>query len=115
MKKYFIILSIICLFSCSFYKAPEITIYNDSSEPIKNITLLGSGFSKNIPLLESSKSISITVQSVGESALEMQFDTPKGRIIKDDLAYVESRGGYKVTIKIDEDFNVDSTSKLVAY
>lgn len=113
MKK-FTILLIFFLVSCSFSGAPKITVYNESAETIKNITLLGSGFSEVIPSLEASKKISITVHPPGESGLEIQFDTSRGQFIKNDLAYIEAAGGYKVTIWIKKNFEIYSDSKLGA-
>jgi len=78
--------------SCS--RAPVITINNDSLVTITNISLVGSGFSETIPSLEASKAISIRVHPQGESGLEIRFDTPSGRIKKDELAYIETSGGY---------------------
>ena len=62
----------------------------------------------------ASEVITVTVHPTGESGLEIQFDTPGGRVVKNDLAYIEANGGYKVTIRINEKFEVDSKLELGA-
>jgi hypothetical protein len=112
MKKVLMGLFMLSLGACSYFNAPEITIRNDSPAVIKNISLSGSGFTKKISSLEPGKAISVTVHPRGESGLEIQFDSPQGRIIKGDMAYIESWGGYKVTISVNKKLEVTSELKL---
>jgi hypothetical protein len=114
MKKLLASLCLLSLGTCSYFQAPVITIRNDSPVILHNISLIGTGFTETIPSLQPGKVISVTVRPHGESGLEIQFDSPQGRITKGDLAYIEASGGYKVTITVNEKFEVISKSALAA-
>jgi hypothetical protein len=114
MKKLLASLCLLSLGACSYFQAPVITIRNDSPVVLHNISLIGTGFTETIPSLEPGKVISVTVRPRGESGLAMQFDSPQGRMTKGDLAYIEASGGYKVTITVNETFEVISKSELAA-
>jgi hypothetical protein len=114
MKKLLASLCLLSLGACSYFKAPVITIRNDSPVVINHISLIGTGFTETIPSLEPGKVISVTVRPRGESGLEIQFDSPQGRITKGDLAYIEASGSYKVTITVNEKFEIISKSELAA-
>jgi hypothetical protein len=114
MKKLLASLCLLSLGACSYFAAPVITIRNDSSVVIDNISLTGSGFTERIPSLKPGEVISVTVRPRGESSLEIQFDSPQGHVTKGNLAYIEASGGYKVTITVNERLEVISKSELAA-
>jgi len=81
---------LLSLGACSYFKAPVITIRNDSPVVINHISLIGTGFTETIPSLEPGKVISVTVRPHGESGLEIQFDSSQVLITKCDFFYIEA-------------------------
>ena len=103
---------ILLLFGCS--GAPTITVYNGSSMTISNISLKGNGFAETIESIKPGSSVSITVHPKGESDLAIIFDTPEGKKGKNDLAYFEASGGYKINIEINERFEITAKGTIGA-
>lgn len=87
---------------------PKITVRNVSTEIIKNVVVFGYGWSQPLPSLESRKEIFFVLENMkGESGLGIEFDTSAGHVKKNDLAYLEGRGGYYTTLTIRPDYNID--------
>ena len=105
---------IICLFGYLLYQfssPPKITIINNSNSVLQNIIVSGSGFLKEIKSLEPQTSTVIKVHPPGESGLIIKFKADSREFGKDDLAYIESSGGYRITITISD--NLEITSKQI--
>jgi hypothetical protein len=101
-----------CLFlvllSSACGKAPEISVFNGSSVTISGISLKGNGFFETIRSLEPGGTVSIAVYPKGETTLAIQFDTPEGKKQKSDFAYFEASGGYRVTVEINDRFEISA-------
>jgi len=95
---------VLILSACS--NAPLITVFNGSSATISNLTLKGNGFVATIASIKPGEKFSVTVHPKGESSLAIQFDTPEGQKKKDDFVYFEASGGYRITIEINERFEI---------
>ena len=95
-----------------YSKPPQITIINDSNSDLTNITLCGVGFNKKIGDIFTGKSLKVEVKPRSESSLEISFTANSKKYTKDDLAYIEPRGGYIVKLTIDETFNIKSENGL---
>ena len=100
---------IACYFGYLLYQfssPPKITIINNSNSVLQNLIVSGSGFSKEIKSLEPRTSTVIKVTPPGESGLKIKFKANFREFEKDDLAYIESSGGYLVTITISDNFKI---------
>jgi len=87
---------------------PLITVVNNSANEMRNVVLSGPGWSSSIPVLEPAQSTTVFVQPKGESGLKISFQTSTESVEKDDLAYIETRGGYCVTLTIAPDLTITS-------
>ncbi len=93
---------------------PQVTVINNSKVELEDITLLGSGFTKKIGSLKPKSSLITAVHPKGESGLEISFTVKSKKYQKDDLAYIESTGGYIVRITIDESLKIKSEIGLAS-
>ena len=91
-----------------FFGSPVITLKNDSEKRISNILLSGSGFSQTIPSLAPRSTTSVVVYPQGASGLKIEFAVDGKSHMKDDLAYLESFGGYCVTVQVAADLTIAS-------
>jgi hypothetical protein len=85
-----------------------ITVTNNSEKTLRQVVLTGSGFSQRFETLSPHQTISLPVHPQGESSLEIKFISDSIPISKDNLAYLESSGGYRADILIDSNMNVSS-------
>ena len=113
-----IIISILFLI-CGVYIAykgcvglPVITIFNDSSTLLKNIKISGAGYSEIIPEIKPKKKFSFVVSAKEETGIIIDFESPNGRIFRDDLAYIEERGGYVVLLTITNNFEIKTDYEM---
>ena len=91
---------------------PEITLINASSTDLQKVTVYGSGFRDTIDLLPEGVELSFEVMPTGESSLAVEFTADGRQFADNDLAYLESKGGYWATITITDDFTVEADSGL---
>ena len=94
------------------YSPPQITIKNMSSTELSSVILLGDRWDQQVPNIAAGSSVDIVVHPKGESGLSISFVALGKEIKKDDLAYIESSGGYRVIVRIDEKLNVSSIPRL---
>ncbi len=94
---------------------PVVTITNNSAQSLKKVMLLGTGFSEGFDSIEPHQTVSRAVHVRGESGLEIRFTTKLGEVRKDDLAYLETSGGYIAHITIDEKLAVSCESHFNGY
>ncbi|MFH2139010.1 MAG: hypothetical protein ABII88_10980 [Candidatus Omnitrophota bacterium] len=103
-----------CQVYSKYSRPPKITVINNSKLELKDVTLLGAGFTKKIGNLDPQGSLSTEVQPRGESGLKISFTAKSENYQKDDLAYIESTGGYIVQITIDESLNIKSECSMAS-
>ena len=101
-----------CHLNAKYLIPPQITIINNSTLELKDITLSGSGFTEKVGNLIPGGSMNTVVHPRGESGLEISFTAKSERYQKDDLAYIESTGGYIVKLIIDESLDIKSECKF---
>lgn len=83
-----------------YYGPPVITVVNDSGSKITNVVLEGHGFSVTLPDVDSGEAVTTIVHPSGESSLKIDFQLDGRVVTKDDLIYIESRGGYLAIITV---------------
>ena len=91
-----------------FFGAPQITVRNRTSSELTDIVLSDRKLSHRFPNIGPHQSVALLVHPKGEAGLKIFFRTPDREVFKDDLAYVEERGGYCVTVTINEDLSITS-------
>jgi multidrug efflux pump subunit AcrA (membrane-fusion protein) len=98
------------VFYRGYFGPPVITIINDSPYDVAEVVLRGDPFVKVVGRIPTKGRQTVVVHPLGESSLKMQFVANGRRVVKDDLAYIESSGGYCVTLKIDEHLEIRRVS-----
>ncbi|MFZ2356857.1 MAG: hypothetical protein WAW67_03415 [Candidatus Omnitrophota bacterium] len=118
IKNKIIIVSILFLI-CGIYIAykgcfgtPVITIFNDSHAILKNIKISGTGYSKIILEIKPKEKFTFVASAKGETGIIIDFESPNGRIFRDDLAYIEARGGYGVLLTITNNFEIKTDYEM---
>ena len=109
------IIGIIGYFIFGRTSSPVITISNNSNQILKDVILIGSGFEKHLDDITPNQNTKTVVFSGGESGLAIQFTAGSEKIRKNDLAYIESSGGYTAHIMIDEYLIVSCTVNISDY
>ena len=99
------------IFWC-YSQSPFITVANRSDKTLEDVILAGSGFSQRFDKLSPHETISCTVHPRGESSLQISFISDSVAVVKNDLAYLESAGGYRADILIDSDMNISCKNYL---
>ena len=110
-----VLATIAAYFSLSVHAHPLITVTNSSHEELRDVVLVGSGFSKNLGRIPPHRSVSTEVQPQGESGLEIRFVTASREVRKGDLAYLEASAAYRAHITVSEDLAVSCRSTQTAY
>ena len=105
-----LVIGTIGLAGCS--TSPIITITNSSDAVLANLVVSGSGFSEHIESLAPGTSKTVVVRPRGESGLRLSFDARGRHVDVDDLAYIESSGGYRVVIDVRPDLKVEAKATL---
>jgi hypothetical protein len=108
-----ILAAIVTITGCS--RAPVVTITNRSTNALTNIVVSGSGFSDRIDRIAAGTERRLTVHPPGESGLRIAFEAGGQRVDVDDLAYIEGRGGYRVTLEVQPDLKVSASSSARGY
>jgi len=85
---------------------PEITVANASGQPITDIVISGVGFQEALGSLEPGKSTARSVKCAAESGLKVSFNALGVSHSTDDLAYLESCGGYRVQLSVEPSYSV---------
>ncbi len=109
----------VVLFICSAYiiykglfGAPIITVYNDLPVILRTIKLSGTGYSKIIPEINPKESFTFIATAKGETGIVIDFESPSGHIFRDDLAYIEERGGYGIRLTITNNYEIKTDYEM---
>jgi hypothetical protein len=85
---------------------PEITVANASGQRISDLVISGVGFQEALGSLEPGQSTARPVECAAESGLKVSFNALGVSHSTDDLAYLESCGGYRVQLKVESNYSV---------
>lgn len=110
----FLILGLLCLIGglvvvSRFSGAPVVTLINESSTRLTEVTLTGETWRHPVPDLDPGTKTSVTPKFRGEAGLSLSFSaggqlrSPKTGI------YLESSGAYRITAIIHKDLTVTMT------
>lgn len=70
------------------YGPDKITVFNQTSAPLTEVHLIGSGFTERIGRIEPGQSAVVSVRPAGDSDLEIRFKSPEKQISREGLAYL---------------------------
>jgi cytochrome c-type biogenesis protein CcmE len=96
----------------NYESPPEITIINASGTKLEDVVVSGSGYQVSFERLPEGAELTFDVNPTGESSLAIEFTANNRQYSDNDLAYIESRGGYWATLTITEEFAVDVDAGL---
>jgi hypothetical protein len=72
----------------------------------------GSGFTESLGDLAPGSSTTRSVRCAGESGLELSFSRAGESYSRDDLAYIESCGGYRVAVTVNAGNSITASQRL---
>lgn len=93
-----------------YFGPPVITVLNDSGSQITSLALEVDGFSVVLPDVVPGDSVTTIVHPSGESGLKIDFQLEDRLVTKDDLAYIESRGGYVAVVTVQRGGRIECRS-----
>ena len=85
---------------------PQITVVNASEGTITDLAISGVGFDEALGALAPGESAAKSVECGAESGLKVSFEAHGFPHSADDLAYIESCGGYRVRLTVQKDYSV---------
>lgn len=106
------VLMAVAVAGCGANRPPQITVINNSTSVLSEISLSGIGFKQVIDKIEPNQSKTVTVRPDGESGVTLEAVTPVKHITAKDLGYLERRGGYVIQITITSDYNIETKVDL---
>jgi len=96
-------------------RQPQLTVVNQSSTPLTNLVVSGSGFSASVGTLAPGAQTRFGVNPSGESSLRFEFDASgKHHSVAPDC-YFENSPLYRVTATIGPDFTVKVDVRIEKY
>ncbi|MCC6354146.1 MAG: hypothetical protein IT577_09690 [Verrucomicrobiae bacterium] len=96
-------------------RQPQLTVVNQSSAPLANLVVSGSGFSVRFGTLGPGERMSLGVSPAGDSSLRFEFDAGGRRYSAAPDCYFESSPLYRVTATIGPDFTVEVDVRIEKY
>jgi hypothetical protein len=97
------------------WRAPVITIRNQSSLTLSNAVVSGSGFSERIGNIPAGGEHRLTVRPRGESGVRLVFDAGTNHVDSSEQGYFEAGGGYRVAATVGTNLSVSVTEGLRKY
>jgi len=108
-----VLLCLAALAGCA--RQPQLTVVNQSSAPLTNLVVSGSGFSVNLGTLAPGEQTRIGVSPSGDSGLRFEFDAGGKHHSSAPDCYFESSPLYRVTATIGPDFTVKVDVRIEKY
>jgi len=87
---------------------PVVCIVNEAATSLSNVVLTTTGGRKAVGELAPGARRCCLVEALGESGLAISFTTSGRSVSADDLAYLESSGGYCEVVRVDAEMQVTS-------
>jgi hypothetical protein len=98
------LLCLAALTGCS--RQPQLTVVNQSSAPLTNLVVSGSGFSVRLGTLAPGGQTRVGVSPSGDSGLRLEFDAGGEHYAVAPDCYFENSPLYRVTAIVGPDFTV---------
>lgn len=96
-------------------RQPQLTVVNQSSAPLTNFVVSGSGFSAHLGTLAPGAQTHIGVSPSGDSSLRFEFDAGSKHFSAAPDCYFENSPLYRVTATIGPDFTVKVDVRIEKY
>jgi hypothetical protein len=96
-------------------RQPQLTVVNQSSVPVTNLVVSGSGFSVHLGTLAPGAQARLGVSPSGESSLRFEFDAGGKHYSAAPDCYFENSPLYRVTATVGPDFTVKVDVRIEKY
>ena len=96
-------------------RQPQLTVVNQSSMPLTNLVVSGSGFSLRLDTLAPGAQTRVAVSPSGDSGLRFEFDAGGKHHSSAPDCYFENSPLYRVTATIGPDFTVKVDVRIEKY
>ena len=107
-----LLLPLILLFTISCSRHPQVTVVNESADPLANLVLSGNGFSEPLGRLAPGEKKTVEVTPSADTGLALEFEAKGAKHAPPADGYFEASGLYRVTARVKPDFRVEITSDL---
>lgn len=107
-----ILLPLLFLATASCSRNPRVTVVNESSSPLTNLVVSGSGFSEPIGSLAPGEQKTVTVAPKSETGLSLTFEAAGTTHAPPADGYFEASGLYRVKARVKPDFAVKVESDI---
>ena len=90
----------------NYRSLPIIVITNSSDTALNDVLISGHGFEDYFEVIEAKKKKRFKAKVAGESGVSIKFTANSQQYEKLNSGYIETRGGYRATILIEDDFGI---------
>jgi len=108
-------LAIIAILLAGCSSGVPVSVSNQSSIPLKDVVLSGSGFTTSIGTVAPGASVATYIQPRGESAIAIAFTANTQRVVLPEQGYIEGSGNYSATVTVERDLTATVTVQLGWY
>lgn len=95
---------------CGCHPEPRITVKNRSPHTLSNLVVSGAGFSERLSWLEPGAEHRWSVQTRGDSSLQLRFDADRRTVDSGKQGYFEPASHYRVEAVVHPDLTVSVTA-----
>jgi hypothetical protein len=103
---------LILLFTISCSRHPRVTVVNESTDPLANLVISGSGFSEPLGTLAPGEKTTVEVRPSADTGLALEFEAKGAKHAPPADGYFEASGLYRVKATVRPDFSVKVESEL---
>jgi hypothetical protein len=96
-------------------RQPQLTVVNQSSSPLTNLVVSGTGFSVRLETLAPGTQTHVGVSPSGDSGLRFEFDANGKHFASAPDCYIENSPLYRVTATVSPDFKVKVDVSIKSY
>jgi hypothetical protein len=106
------LLPLLLLATVSCSRHPRVTVVNESTDPLANLLVSGSGFSEPLGTLAPGEKKTVEVTPSADTGLSLEFEAKGAKHAPPADGYFEASGLYRVTATVRPDFSVKVESEI---
>ena len=106
------LLPLLLLATVSCSRHPQVTVVNESADPLTNLVVSGSGFSEPIGSLAPGAQTIVEVRPSSDTGLSLTFEAKGTKYAPPADGYFEASGLYRVKATVKPDFAVKVESEI---
>lgn len=103
-------LTVLLTISCS--RHPRVTVVNESTDPLANLVISGSGFSEPLGTLAPGEKKTVEVTPSADTGLALEFEAKGAKHAPSADGYFEASGRYRVKAMVQPNFSVKVESEI---